>query len=62
MSNTWQYISKSFKDNLCIPIQKKKKNPIKVTYYKPSPISEVLYIPKEVWEWVRKEAGQGIRV
>lgn len=41
---------------------KKKKNPIKVTYYKPSPISEVLYIPKEVWEWVRKEAGQGVRV
>lgn len=42
--------------------QYKKKNPIKVTYYKPSPISEVLYIPKEVWEWVRKEAGQGVRV
>lgn len=42
MSSAWQYVSKSFKDNLCIPIQKRKKNPIKVTYYKPSPLSEVL--------------------
>lgn len=40
----------------------KKKNPIKVTYCKPSPIFEVLYIPKEDWERGRKETGQGVRV
>lgn len=62
MSSAWQYISKSFKDNLCIPIPPLKKNPIKVTYCKPSPISEVFYIPKEEGERERKETGQGVRV